>query len=88
MTTPELTACADTQAALCGGGDLDVETATGVPQWTTASIFGDTVIRDGNRLLGVSDTFAATGIFGLLVGALTVRGCLRSVNPFIHGAGC
>lgn len=88
VMTPELTACADTEAALCGGGDLDIETATGVPQWTTASIFGDTVIRDGNRLLGVRDTRAATGIFGLLVGALTVRGCLRSVNPFIHGAGC
>lgn len=88
VTTPMLTACADAEADLCGGGDLDVEAATGVPDWTTASIFGDTVIRDGNRLLGVRDTRAATGIFGLLVGTLTVRGCLRNVDPFIHGAGC
>ena len=48
----------------------------------------DFAIRDGNRLLGVTDTRAATGIFGLLVGTLTVRGCLRNVDPFIHGAGC
>ena len=88
VTTPVLTACADTEADLCGGGDLDIEGGTGTPDWTQASIFGDTVIRDGNRLLGVTRTIASTGIFGQLTGALTVSGCLRVANPFIHGVGC
>ena len=88
VTTPVLTSCADAEADLCGGGDLDLETGSGTPNWTTAAIFGDTVIRNGNRLTGVSAVTARTGIFGTLTGALTLRGCLRSVNPFIHGAGC
>lgn len=88
VTTPALTACADAEADLCGGGDLDFEAGAGTPDWTEAAIFGDTVIRDGNRLTGVTATTDRTGIFGTLSGALTVRRCLRSVNPFIHGAGC
>lgn len=88
VTTPVLTACADASADLCGGGDLDLESGTGTPHWTEAAIFGDTVIRDGNRLMGVRQTTAATGIFGRLVGALTVSGCFRSVSPFIYGPGC
>ena len=88
MTTPVLTACADADADLCGGGDLDIEGGTGTPDWTQASIFGDTIIRDGNRLTGVTRTIASTGIFGTLTGALTVSGCLRVANPFIHGSGC
>ena len=88
VTTPVLTACTDAGADLCGGGDLDIENGTGTPDWTQASIFGDTVIRNGQRLTGVTRTFASTGIFGTLAGALTVRGCLRVTRPFIHGAGC
>lgn len=88
VTTPVLTACADAEADLCGGGDLDIEGGTGTPDWTQASIFGDTIIRDGNRLTGVTRTIASTGIFGTLTGALTVSGCLRVANPFIHGSGC
>ena len=90
VTTPELAACADPDADLCGGGDLDIETGTGTPDWTEASIFGDTVIRNGNRLVGVTLTTGGTGIFGTLGnGTLTVGGCMRSVSPFIHhGGGC
>ncbi|MXX87989.1 MAG: hypothetical protein F4213_18805 [Boseongicola sp. SB0677_bin_26] len=87
-TTPVLNACADAEADLCGGGDLDVEGGTGTPDWTQASIFGDTVIRNGQQLTGVTRTIASTGIFGTLAGSLTVSGCLRVVNPFIHGGGC
>lgn len=90
VTTPELAACADPDADLCGGGDLDIMSATGTPDWTEASIYGDTIIRDGNRLIGVTLTTGNDGVFGTLGnGALTVNGCLRVVNPFIHhGGGC
>ncbi len=88
VTTPELTACADAEADRCGGGELDLESGTGTPDWTQASIFGDTVIRDGSRLTGVTQVDAATGIFGTLSGAIAVRGCLRVASPFVHGAGC
>jgi len=88
VTAPALTACADAEADLCGGGRLDLEGGTGTPSWATAAIFGDTVIRDGSRLTGISDVTAATGVLGALRGALTVRGCLRVTAPFIHGAGC
>lgn len=88
VTTPAVTACADADADLCGGGDLDLEGGTGIPDWTEASVFADVVIRDGNRLTGVRLTIADTAIFGTLVGALTVSGCLRVVSPFIHGARC
>ena len=88
VTAPALTACADAEADLCGGGRLDLEAGTGTPSWATAAIFGDTVIRDGNRLTGVSGVTAATGVLGRLRGALTVRGCLRVTAPFIHGPGC
>ncbi len=90
VTTPELAACADASADLCGGGDLDLETATGVPVWTEAAIFGDTIIRNGNRLTGVTLTSGGTGVFGSLGnGSLSVSDCMRSVNPFIHhGGGC
>ena len=50
VTTVDLTACADATVDLCGGGDLDIEAATGTPDWTEAAIFGDVIIRDGNRL--------------------------------------
>ena len=89
VTTPFLTACADAAADLCGGGDLDIEGGTGAPSWTQASIFGDTVIRGGSRLTGVTLTEAETGVFGQLTSALTVRECLRVTAPFIHhGGGC
>ncbi len=90
VTTPDLAACADPDADLCGGGDLDIEAGTGTPAWTEASIFGDTIIRNGNRLVGVTLTTGATGVFGALGnGTLTVGGCMRSVWPFIHhGGGC
>lgn len=90
VTTPALTACADPEAALCGGGDLDLEAGTGTPDWTEAAIFGDTVIRDGNRLTGVTRTTGGEGVFGALGnGSLAVSGCLRVVSPFVHhGAGC
>lgn len=88
VTAPEMSACADTETDLCNGGDLDLRNATGTPQWTQASIFGDTIIRDGNQLTGVTRVESRTGIFGTLTGAITVRGCIRVVHPFIHGAGC
>ena len=88
VTTPVLTACADADADLCSGGDLDLEAGSGTPDWTEAAIFGDVVIRVGNRLTGVKRTTASTGVFGALAGALTVSGCLRVVSPFKHGAGC
>ena len=89
VTASEMTACADAEADLCGGGDLDLESGNGTPDWTEAAIFGDTIIRDGNQLTGVTRTTASTGVFGILAGSsLTVGGCLRSVSPFIHGAGC
>ena len=89
VRTPVLTACADPDADLCGGGDLDILAGTGTPRWTEAAIFGDTVIRNGNRLVGVTQTTAAQGVFGTVTGALTVLGCMRSVNPFRHfGGGC
>ncbi|MYG26973.1 MAG: hypothetical protein F4213_13280 [Boseongicola sp. SB0677_bin_26] len=90
VTTPALTACADPEAARCGGGDLDLEAGTGTPDWSEAAIFGDTVIRDGNRLTGVRRTTGGEGVFGTLGnGSLGVSGCLRVVSPFLHhGAGC
>ena len=63
------------------GRDLDQESGTGTPRWTQASIFGDTIIRDGNSLTGVTRVESRTGIFGTLTGAITVRGCLRSREP-------
>ena len=90
LTTPELTACKDPSADLCGGGDLDLEDATGTPDWTRAAIFGDVTIRDGNRITGVTRTTAQTGLFGSITGGpvLDVGDCLRSVTPFVYGAGC
>lgn len=89
VTTTVLAACADPDADLCGGGDLDIEAGAGTPNWTEAAIFGDTVIRNGNQLVGVTQTTGAQGVFGTVTGALTVVDCLRSVNPFIHfGGGC
>ena len=88
VAAPEMAACADAEADLCNGGEFDLESGTGTPQWTQASIFGDTIIRDGNSLTGVTRVESRTGIFGTLTGAITVRGCLRSTNPFIHGRGC
>jgi len=94
--TRNLTACADTEADRCGGGDLDLVAATGTPDWTDAAIFGDVIIRDGNRLVGITDTFVrpsatdpANAFFeDLTAQTLSVRGCLRVVNPFVFGAGC
>ena len=90
VTTSALTACADPGADLCGGGDLDLEAATGGPDWTEAAIFGDVIIRDGNRLTGITTTTAATGFFGTIAAAprLYVDDCFRSVVPFVHGAEC
>jgi len=90
LTTPHLTACTDPTADLCGGGDLDFENTTGTPDWTAAAIFGDVIIRDGNRLTGITTTTAHTGIFGGITGppVLDVDECFRSVTPFVHGAGC
>ena len=90
VTTPAVTACADPDADICGGGDLDLEVGTGTPDWTEAAIFGDVVIRNGNRLTGVTRTTGGIGVFGTLGnGTLNVGGCMRSVYPFIHhGGGC
>ena len=90
LSTPDLTACATPGADLCGGGALDLRAATGTPDWTRATVFGDVVIRDGNRLVGVTTTHATTGIFNQVGPApvLDVEGCFRSVTPFVHGAGC
>ena len=88
VTASELTACADAGADLCGGGGLDVRDATGAPDWARAAIFGDVVIRGGDRLDGVTRVTAGTGVLGAAEGALTVRGCLRVAAPFVHGAGC
>ena len=85
VTTPALTACADPEANLCGGGDLDLEVGTGTPDWTEVSIFGDTVIRNGSQLTGVTLTVGGTGVFGTLGnGAFEVSDLLRVVNPFVH----
>ena len=90
LTTPDLTACANPEGDLCRGGDLDLEAATGTPVWNEATIFGNVIIRDSNQLTGVTTTRAARGIFGEITGApvLTVRGCFRSVTPFVYGARC
>ncbi len=93
LTTPMLTACANPEADLCGGGDLDLEGAEGTPDWSEAAIFGDVTIRDGNRITGVTRTTAQTGIFEEIGGTpvppeLTVTDCFRSVTPFVHGARC
>ena len=93
LTTPELTACADPGADLCGGGDLDLESAAGTPDWNEAAIFGDVTIRDGNQLTGITTTTAQTGIFEEIDGTpvppeLTVTDCFRSVTPFVHGSRC
>ena len=86
----QLTACADAEVDICGGGDLDLESGTGDPDWTSAAIFGDTIIRDGNQLNGITTTnVVENGIFDLVNGTtLTVNGCFRSVNPFVFGARC
>ena len=90
VTAEEMAACANPDADLCGGGDLDLVAGTGTPHWTEASIFGDTVIRNGSQLTGVTQAFVGTGVFGTIGnGPLTVTDCVRTVSPFIHhGAGC
>ena len=93
LTTLNLTACANPEADLCGGGDLDLEDAEGTPDWSEAAIFGDVLIRDGNQLTGITTTTAQTGIFEEIGGTpvppeLTVTDCFRSVTPFVHGSRC
>ncbi|MCY4306153.1 MAG: hypothetical protein OXC62_15465 [Aestuariivita sp.] len=89
-STTQLTACADAEVDICGGGDVDVESGTGDPDWTTVAIFGDTIIRDGNQLNGLTTTnIVENGIFEVMTGnQLTVSGCFRSVTPFVYGARC
>ena len=83
-----LSACADAEADLCGGGDLDVTGASGVPDWSMVTIFGDVSIRDGNDLTDVAEATVGSAIFEEVTGDLDVTGCLRVSSPFLYGENC
>ncbi|WP_419739492.1 hypothetical protein [Ruegeria sp.] len=98
-TARTLIACADPDAELCGGGDLEIRRLK--PDQTLADVvvFGTTTVTradtravtttGGAETSTVRETRAGTGVFDEITRPrLRVTGCYRSVTPFVYGSRC